>query len=190
MKKSHAVLLTIGVLMLPLFAAVGQPHEQTVHAGLAFKFSSAETPHGSVADAIVTTSTTSSSLPARIAPKRPTRGNYTRSTVPAPQRPAPTEPAVTVPILPGGGNTAQASWYGPGFYGHGTACGQVLTTSLVGVAHKSLPCGTQVTFTYNGVTITVPVVDRGPYVAGRMWDLTYAACQKLNHCFTGSINWR
>ena len=82
------------------------------------------------------------------------------------------------------------SWYGPRFYGNGTACGPKLTKELVGVAHRTLPCGTLVTFRYKGRTLTVPVVDRGPYVAGRTWDLTHGACAILRHCFTGSIEWR
>jgi rare lipoprotein A (peptidoglycan hydrolase) len=82
------------------------------------------------------------------------------------------------------------SWYGPNFYGNGTACGQTLTKTLVGVAHRTLPCGTLVTFRYGGRTLTVPVVDRGPYVSGRTWDLTHGACAKLDHCFTGSIDWK
>jgi rare lipoprotein A (peptidoglycan hydrolase) len=82
------------------------------------------------------------------------------------------------------------SWYGPHLYGHRTACGQALTKTLVGVAHRTLPCGTLVTFRYNGVTMNVPVIDRGPYVSGRTWDLSNGACRRLNHCFTGSIDWK
>jgi hypothetical protein len=82
------------------------------------------------------------------------------------------------------------SWFGPGLYGNGTACGQTMTKTLVGVAHRSLPCGTLVTFRYKGRTVTVPVVDRGPYVAGRTWDLTKGACTLLAHCFTGTIDWK
>lgn len=82
------------------------------------------------------------------------------------------------------------SWYGPRFFGNGTACGQTLTKTMVGVAHRTLPCGTLVTFRYNGVTLTVPVIDRGPYVSGRIWDLSYGACSKLHHCFTGTISWK
>jgi rare lipoprotein A (peptidoglycan hydrolase) len=84
------------------------------------------------------------------------------------------------------------SWYGPGFIGNGTACGQTLTRSLVGVAHRTLPCGTMVTFRNpaNGRVVTAPVVDRGPYVSGRKWDLTYGLCKKLDHCYTGSLKWR
>ena len=84
------------------------------------------------------------------------------------------------------------SFYGPGFYGKRTACGLAYTTTLMGVAHRTLPCGTMVTFRNpaNGRTVTVPVVDRGPYVAGRTWDLTGAACTALGHCYTGSIYWK
>lgn len=84
----------------------------------------------------------------------------------------------------------EISWYGPGLIGNGTACGQTLTRSLLGVAHRTLPCGTLITFKSGGVTLTVPVVDRGPFVEGRIFDLTYAACKRLDHCYTGPIKWR
>lgn len=81
------------------------------------------------------------------------------------------------------------SWYGPGFWGRNGACGMFGDNGLdpedVGVAHRTLPCGTKVTFRYNGVTVTTRVVDRGPYVAGRIWDMTKGLCTLLNHCFTG-----
>ncbi len=84
------------------------------------------------------------------------------------------------------------SWYGPGLYGNGTACGFKMTKGLVGVAHRSLPCGTMVTFRNpsNGKSVTVPVIDRGPYVAGRTWDLSHGACALIKHCYTGTIEWR
>ena len=86
----------------------------------------------------------------------------------------------------------EASFFGPGLYGHRTACGLRLTKTLVGVAHRTLRCGTLVQFRNpaNGRTIIVPVVDRGPYVAGRIWDLTGGACLALKHCYTGPIWWR
>lgn len=84
----------------------------------------------------------------------------------------------------------EVSWYGPGFYGRRTACGFALTKSIQGVAHRSLPCGTKVQFRWKGRVITVPVIDRGPYVQGRIWDLTGGACVALAHCFTGPIEWR
>jgi hypothetical protein len=87
---------------------------------------------------------------------------------------------------------SNVSFYGPGFYGKRTACGYALTTSLVGVAHRTLPCGTRVTFRNpsNGRTVTTIVVDRGPYVSGRNWDLTGALCLKLDHCYTGPLAWK
>jgi rare lipoprotein A len=74
---------------------------------------------------------------------------------------------------------ATASWYGPGFFGRQTACGIRLTRRTVGVAHKKLPCGTKVEIYHRNRTIVVPVIDRGPFVAGRQWDLTQAAAETL-----------
>jgi rare lipoprotein A len=75
--------------------------------------------------------------------------------------------------------TALATWFGPGFYGQQTACGQTLTPATVGVANRKLPCGTLVKVSYRGQRLTVPVVDRGPYTNGADWDLTAAAAQTL-----------
>jgi rare lipoprotein A len=72
-----------------------------------------------------------------------------------------------------------ASWYGPTLYGHGTACGEKLTKQILGVANKTLPCGENVALYYDGRTLTVPVIDRGPYVKGRRYDLTYATAKAL-----------
>jgi rare lipoprotein A len=82
---------------------------------------------------------------------------------------------------------AVASYYGPGFYGNRTACGQTLTTSTVGVAHKTMPCGTKLTLRYGSRTVKVEVIDRGPYVAGREFDLTTATKQKLGFGSTGTV---
>ena len=94
-------------------------------------------------------------------------------------------------VLPSWHRDGNISWYGPGFYGKRTACGQPMTERLRGVAHRTLPCGTKITFRNpaNGRTITLPVVDRGPYVGGRQWDLTGGACLALGHCYTGAILW-
>lgn len=75
---------------------------------------------------------------------------------------------------------AQATWFGPGFYGKRTACGEIMSPTLLGVAHRSLPCGTLVDVSYGGRSITVPVVDRGPYAHGVSWDLTTATARALN----------
>lgn len=72
-----------------------------------------------------------------------------------------------------------ASWYGPGLWGHKTACGKTLRRHTLGVAHKSLPCGTTVKFVYHGHVLVTQVIDRGPYVKGRSWDLTEAASEVL-----------
>jgi hypothetical protein len=74
---------------------------------------------------------------------------------------------------------AGASYYGPGLYGNGVACGGTLMPGTLGVAHKTLPCGTMVKLRYHGRSITVPVIDRGPYVAGRDYDLTEATRDRL-----------
>ncbi len=66
---------------------------------------------------------------------------------------------------------AVASWYGAGGV---TACGEQLTDATLGVANKTLPCGTLVTLRYHGRTVRVPVIDRGPFVPGRDFDLTPA----------------
>ena len=67
-----------------------------------------------------------------------------------------------------------ASWYGPGFYGNRTACGQLYSPEILGVAHLTLPCGTLLTLTYGPRSLTVAVIDRGPYIAGRTLDLSNA----------------
>jgi hypothetical protein len=82
---------------------------------------------------------------------------------------------------------ARATWYGPGFYGKRTACGLRMTHGLLGVAHRTLPCGTPVTLFRDGQSITVPVVDRGPFSNGARYDLTTAAAQQLGMTETGVI---
>jgi rare lipoprotein A len=86
--------------------------------------------------------------------------------------------------LPSGGDglvfsspmrSAGATWYGPGLYGNGTACGQTLFPGTVGVAHRTLPCGTTVKFVYRGRSLVTRVIDRGPYTAGNAFDLTNGA---------------
>lgn len=75
---------------------------------------------------------------------------------------------------------AGASWYGPGLYGRKTACGQTLRPDTMGVAHKRLPCGTVVKFVFHGHAVVTQVIDRGPYIRGRAWDLTTAASEALD----------
>jgi rare lipoprotein A (peptidoglycan hydrolase) len=75
-------------------------------------------------------------------------------------------------------------------YGRPIACGGVLHVPQLGVANKTLPCGTEVTFDYAGRAIRVPVIDRGPYIAGREWDLTGATAEALHFPGLGPIKWR
>jgi rare lipoprotein A (peptidoglycan hydrolase) len=75
--------------------------------------------------------------------------------------------------------TGIATWFGPGFYGKQTACGQILTPGVVGVANRTLPCGTLVKVTYMSHSLTVPVLDRGPYSHSADWDLTAGAAEAL-----------
>ncbi|HTU28203.1 MAG TPA: septal ring lytic transglycosylase RlpA family protein [Solirubrobacteraceae bacterium] len=73
----------------------------------------------------------------------------------------------------------KATVYGPGFYGRKTACGSRLNRSTLGVANRTLPCGTEVSLMYGGRELTVPVIDRGPYANGASWDVTMATASAL-----------
>jgi rare lipoprotein A (peptidoglycan hydrolase) len=86
-------------------------------------------------------------------------------------------------------SSAVATWYGPGLYGNVLGCGGTLDTGTVGVANKVLPCGTKVTFAYNKRYVTTKVIDRGPFVDGRCWDLTEALKNKLGFPQGGSIKY-
>lgn len=85
---------------------------------------------------------------------------------------------------------AGASWYGgKTMWGRHTACGQILRPTTVGVANKTLPCGTPVKFVWHGHSVIAPVIDRGPYVKGRAWDLTSAAAERLEFEGIGRIQY-
>jgi rare lipoprotein A len=79
-----------------------------------------------------------------------------------------------------------ATWYGPGFWGKPTACGTVLTPTTVGVAHRKLPCGTQVTFSFGGLSVSATVIDRGPFRKGYAWDLTKKTAKRVGFLAVGS----
>lgn len=80
---------------------------------------------------------------------------------------------------------SQASWYQ--LTGNQLGCGGRMYEGQLGVANKTLPCGTQVTLRYGGRSIRVPVIDRGPYVAGRTWDLSGETRRRLHFPGTGSV---
>jgi rare lipoprotein A len=77
--------------------------------------------------------------------------------------------------------TGAASWYGPGFQGRRTANGERFNTHAFTAAHRSLPFGTRirVTNTANGRSIVVRINDRGPYVGGRVIDLSQASARAI-----------
>jgi len=93
--------------------------------------------------------------------------------------PEPEPVATPPPPVVSGGSFVLASWYGPGFYGNRTACGQTYSPQIMGVAHMTLPCGTLLVLSHGGRTVTVPVIDRGPYVADRTLDLSAATKDAL-----------
>ena len=81
-----------------------------------------------------------------------------------------------------------STWYGPGFFGKTTACGQVLTAGTVGVAHQTLPCGTEVILFYKGKFNKATVIDRGPYANGAVWDLTQASATAVGLVATDFVH--
>lgn len=87
--------------------------------------------------------------------------------------------ALTAPMTVTVYRRSYATQYGPGFFGSRTACGERLHRDTIGVANRTLPCGTQVAIYYHGETMVVPVIDRGPYAHGADWDLTTATAAAL-----------
>jgi rare lipoprotein A len=98
-------------------------------------------------------------------------------------RAAAASPSLTVIVY----RPSVATLYGPGFWGHRTACGQVLRKTTIGLANRTLPCGTPVAVFYHGRMAVVPVIDRGPYTSGVDWDLTEATAKALGIGGTATI---
>jgi rare lipoprotein A len=90
---------------------------------------------------------------------------------------------------PEGSYLALAGSSGPSAFGRRTACGGVIRPETVGVSHPTLPCGARVFITYNGQTVLAQVVDRGPYVPGRKFDLTDALARRLGLRGVQEIHW-
>jgi rare lipoprotein A len=90
-------------------------------------------------------------------------------------------PSATATVYRG----ATATWYSQP--GNRTACGVRMRRSTIGVAHRTLPCGTLVDVTWGGRSITVPVIDRGPFVSGVHYDLTLAAARTLGFVSAGRV---
>ncbi len=85
--------------------------------------------------------------------------------------------------------SAGATWYGPGLYGNHTACGETLQPGTVGVAHRTLPCGTTIKFVYHGHSLVTRVIDRGPYTHGNAFDLTNGARRALGFEGVGQVHY-
>lgn len=85
-------------------------------------------------------------------------------------------------------HSSLASWYGPGLYGNPLACGGRLWPSTWGVAHRSLPCGTLVTVCLSRCA-SARVVDRGPFVGGRVLDLTAAFARYVGLSGVRWVRW-
>ncbi len=88
--------------------------------------------------------------------------------------------------------TGIASWYGPGFYGHATANGEIYTAQDLTAAHRTLPLPVNVRVTNldNGKSIVVRVNDRGPYAKGRIIDLSERAADLLGYKQAGTARVR
>ena len=124
----------------------------------------------------------------RAAWRAPRPGRFTLRAIPSQGSRAgasATDPPVSTPVSVYA--AARATIFGPGFYGRRTACGTLLRPTTVGVAHRTLPCGTRLEVYYGGRRVTLAVIDRGPYVTGIAWDLTSAAARALGFPGSGEV---
>jgi rare lipoprotein A (peptidoglycan hydrolase) len=90
---------------------------------------------------------------------------------------------------PEGSYVALAGSSGPEAFGRKTACGIVIGPSTQGVANPTLPCGVRIFVTYGGKTVLVQVIDHGPYVPGRQFDVTDALARRLGLSGVKTIHW-
>jgi rare lipoprotein A (peptidoglycan hydrolase) len=98
--------------------------------------------------------------------------------------------AVAVPGTKNGYYVTRAAPYGPTASHRRTACGQPFTKSTEGVAHPVLPCGVRLYIRFHGREVLTQVVDRGPNVPGREFDITKALANRLDLHGTQTIQWR
>jgi rare lipoprotein A len=84
--------------------------------------------------------------------------------------------------------TGEGSWYGPGFHGRKAANGSSFDQNALTAAHPELPLGSEVRVTSleNGRTVTVEIIDRGPYAEDRNLDLSKAAARRLDMLESGT----
>lgn len=100
-----------------------------------------------------------------------------------PDRGSSTRPA------PVGSYTALAGPSGEAVFGRHTACGVVIGEDTIGVAHPTLPCGTWLYVSYDGTHVLAQVIDRGPYEAGRAFDVTDALAAELGLDGVEPVHW-
>ncbi len=132
--------------------------------------------------------TTIVAKPAPAAPRTATPSHTAPRPAAAPAASAPS-PAPATPAGDGW-KTARASWYGPGFYGNTMAGGGVLTPDSMVVAHRTLPFGTRIEFSYKGRTCIAVVQDRGPFTAGRVFDLGPGTAKALGFSGVAMVGYR
>lgn len=96
--------------------------------------------------------------------------------------------SVSMEVLPHGGQTGLASWYGRAFHGRRTASGERFDMYALTAAHRTLPLGSRVRVTnlVSGQSVVVRINDRGPFVRGRVIDLSLAAAKVLDLPRTGT----
>lgn len=96
----------------------------------------------------------------------------------------------TEPMISEGVQRGVASWYGPGFHGNPTANGESYDMWALTAAHRSLPFGTRVLVQSidTGKSVTVHINDRGPFIQGRIIDLSYGAARELAMIARGTEN--
>ena len=90
---------------------------------------------------------------------------------------------------PVGSYTALAGSSGTVAFGRHTACGQVIGPTTEGVANPVLPCGVKIYISFNGKNVLTQVIDVGPYVPGREFDLTQALAERVGLVGVQKIRW-
>jgi rare lipoprotein A (peptidoglycan hydrolase) len=98
--------------------------------------------------------------------------------------------AVAVPGTENGYYNAKAAPYGPTRSHRRTACGRPFLKTTEGLAHPVLPCGVKLYVRFHGREVLTQVVDRGPNVPGREFDVTKALANRLDLHGTQTIRWR
>ena len=95
-----------------------------------------------------------------------------------------------VPVPGTGYYTARAAPYGPTANHRRTACGEPFTKETQGIAHPVLPCGVKIYIRFHGREVLTEVVDRGPNVPGRDFDITKRLADRIDLHGTQTVRWR